>query len=52
VASFTGLLMPLLSSSNRSLAAVLTLIFLLLPVALFLLLDLSLMRSFRKKGMA
>jgi putative spermidine/putrescine transport system permease protein len=52
VASFTGLLMPLLSSSNRSLAAVLTLIFLLLPVGLFFLLDLSVMRSFRKKGMA
>jgi putative spermidine/putrescine transport system permease protein len=52
VPSFTGFLMPLLSSSNRSLAAILTLIFLLLPILLFFLLDLSLMRSYRKKGMA
>jgi putative spermidine/putrescine transport system permease protein len=52
VPSFTGFLMPLLTSSNRSLAAVLTLIFLLLPILLFFLLDLSLMRSYRKKGMA
>lgn len=51
VASFTGLLMPLLSSSNRSLAAVLTLIFLLLPIVLFVIMDLSLMRMYRKKGM-
>jgi putative spermidine/putrescine transport system permease protein len=51
VPSFTGFLMPLLSSSNRSLAAVLTLIFLLLPILLFFALDLSLMRTYRKKGM-
>lgn len=52
VPSFTGTLFPLLSSSNRSLAAILTLIFLFLPVLLFLVLDVSLMRSYRKKGMA
>lgn len=52
VPSFTGFLMPLLSSSNRSLAALLTLIFLLLPILLFFLLDWTLMRSYRKKGMA
>jgi putative spermidine/putrescine transport system permease protein len=52
VPSFTGYLMPLLASSNRSLAAILTLIFLLLPILLFFVLDVSLMRSYRKKGMA
>jgi len=51
VPSFTGFLMPLLSSSNRSLAALLTLIFLLLPILLFFILDWTLMRSYRKKGM-
>ena len=51
VPSFTGFLMPLLSSSNRSLAAILTLIFLLLPILLFFVIDGSLMRSYRKKGM-
>lgn len=51
VASFTGTLFPLLSSSNRSLAAVLTLIFLFLPVLLFIAVDTTLMRIYRKKGM-
>ncbi len=51
VPSFTGFLMPLLSSSNRSLAALLTLIFLVLPILLFFILDWSLMRNYRKKGM-
>ena len=51
VPSFTGTLFPLLSSSNRSLASILTLIFLFLPVLLFLLLDTSLVRVYRKKGM-
>lgn len=52
VPSFTGFLMPLLSSSNRSLAALLTLIFLVLPILLFFILDWTLMRTYRKKGMA
>lgn len=51
VASFTGTLFPLLSSSNRSLAAILTLIFLFLPIVLFLAMDTTLMRHYRKKGM-
>jgi putative spermidine/putrescine transport system permease protein len=51
VPSFTGTLFPLLSSSNRSLAAVLTLIFLLLPVILFVILDTFLARFYRRKGM-
>ncbi len=52
VPSFTGTLFPLLSSSNRSLAAILTLIFLFLPIFLFLVMDLTLVRFYRKKGMA
>jgi putative spermidine/putrescine transport system permease protein len=51
VASFTGTLFPLLNSSNRSLAAILTLIFLCLPIMLFLLIDTILVRAYRKKGM-
>lgn len=51
VASFTGTLFPLLSSSNRSLAAILTLIFLFLPIVLFLVMDTTLLRIYRKKGM-
>jgi putative spermidine/putrescine transport system permease protein len=51
VASFTGTLFPLLTSSNRSLAAVLTLIFLLLPIFMFLIVDTVLTRIYRRKGM-
>jgi putative spermidine/putrescine transport system permease protein len=51
VASFTGTLFPLLNSSNRSLAAILTLIFLCLPIVLFLVIDTILVRAYRKKGM-
>jgi len=51
VPSFTGRLIPLLSSSDRSLASILTLIFLFLPIALFVILDTTLVRVYRKKGM-
>jgi len=51
VASFTGTLFPLLSSSNRSLAAILTLIFLILPIALFLVVDSILAWAYRRKGL-
>lgn len=51
VVSFTGTLFPLLSSSNRSLAAILTLIFLFLPIVLFLIMDIALVRLYRKRGM-
>ena len=50
--SSEGTLFPLLTSSNRSLAAALTLIFLFIPVLLFVLIDATLMRAYRKKGMA
>jgi putative spermidine/putrescine transport system permease protein len=51
VASFTGTLFPLLTSSNRSLAAILTLIFLFLPILLFLAMDIAVVRLYRKRGM-
>ena len=51
VPSFTGYLFPLLNSSNRSLASILTLIFLFLPIVLFLVLDKTLVWVYRKKGM-
>ncbi len=51
VPSFTGQLVPLLSSSDRSLASVLTLIFLVLPIVLFFVLDTTLARTYRKRGM-
>jgi len=51
VPSFTGTLFPLLNSSNRSLAAILTLVFLFLPIVLFLIIDTALVRAYRKKGM-
>ena len=51
VPSFTGTLFPLLNSSNRALASILTLIFLTLPILLFMLVDLSLNRIYRKKGL-
>ncbi|WP_022667769.1 ABC transporter permease [Desulfospira joergensenii] len=50
VPSFTGTLFPLLNSSNRSLASILSLIFLFLPVLLFVMMDTALMRVYRKKG--
>lgn len=48
VDSFTGTLFPLLASSNRSLSAILTLIFLLLPIVLFVIVDITLLRLYRK----
>ncbi|MCF8107166.1 MAG: ABC transporter permease subunit [Desulfohalobiaceae bacterium] len=50
VPSFSGYLFPLLGSSNKSLASILTLIFLFLPIVLFLVLDTTLIRIYRKKG--
>ena len=51
VPSFTGYLFPFLNSSDRSVASVLTLIFLLIPIVLFFIIDLTVNRIYRKKGM-
>jgi putative spermidine/putrescine transport system permease protein len=52
VPSYTGYLFPFLTSSDRSLASMLTLLFLLIPMLLFVLVDILVMNSYRKKGMA
>jgi putative spermidine/putrescine transport system permease protein len=51
VPSFTGTLFPLLNASNRALASILTLVFLLLPILLFVLVDCSLNLVYRRKGL-
>ncbi|MGE4440637.1 MAG: ABC transporter permease [Desulfomicrobium sp.] len=51
VASFTGYLFPLITSSNRGLGALITLIFLAVPIVLFIVLELGLHRYHRKRWM-
>lgn len=51
VASFTGYLFPLITSSNRGLGALVTLVFLAVPIALFIVLELGLYRYYRKRRM-
>lgn len=51
VHSYTGYLFPFLTSSNRAAASVLTLLFLIPPVVLFLFVDATVVRIYRKKGM-
>lgn len=51
VLSFSGTLFPLLESSNRSLAAIYTLIFLFIPVLLFIILHIILTAVYEKKGL-
>lgn len=51
VPSFTGYLFPFLTSSDRGVASLLTLLFLVVPVLLFVLTDLLVGGVYRKKGM-
>lgn len=51
VDSFTGYLFPYLTSSDRSTGALMTLIFLAVPVTLFVILELGVARMYRKRGM-
>lgn len=51
VASFTGYLFPLITSSNRGLGALITLVFLAVPIVLFITLELGLYRYHRKRWM-
>lgn len=51
VASFTGYLFPLITSSNRGLGALVTLVFLAVPILLFIVLELWLHRYHRKRWM-
>ncbi|MEF2146297.1 MAG: ABC transporter permease subunit [Desulfovibrionaceae bacterium] len=52
VASFTGYLFPFMASSDRSVASALTLLFLLVPLALFVLVDLLVTARYRSRGLA
>lgn len=51
VPSFTGYLFPVITSSNRGLGALVTLVFLIVPVALFVLLEAGLGAYHRRRGM-
>ena len=51
VASFTGNLFPLITSSNRGLGALITMVFLAVPIVLFIALELGLYRYHRKRWM-
>ena len=51
VSGFSGYLFPFLTSSDRPVAAVLTLIFLALPLMLFALVELTVSRWYRRRGM-
>lgn len=52
VPSFTGYLFPVLQSGDRSLAAMLTLLFMCVPVLLFVLVELLLLAYYRQRDMA
>jgi len=51
VPSYTGYLFPFLGDADRSVASALTLLFLLVPVSLFLLVELLVTRAYRRRGM-
>jgi putative spermidine/putrescine transport system permease protein len=51
VPSYTGFLFPFLRSSDRPVAAMLTLVFLVAPILLFALIDATINRLYRKKAM-
>ena len=50
VPSFTGFLFPVLSSSDRSLGSALTLVFVAVPLVLFMLIEWIVGRSYRRMG--
>jgi ABC-type spermidine/putrescine transport system permease subunit II len=51
VPSFTGYLFPYLTGTDRSVGSVLTILFLLVPMALFFLLEASVSYVYRRRGM-
>lgn len=51
VPSYSGYIFPLLNSSDKSVASLLTLLFLLIPILLFFLIDRLIYNSYRKRGM-
>ncbi|MDP3478652.1 MAG: ABC transporter permease subunit [Desulfoprunum sp.] len=51
VPSYSGYIFPLLNSSDKSVASLLTLVFLVLPITFFFLIDRLIYRAYRKRGM-
>lgn len=51
VPSYSGYLFPFLTSSDRPVAALLSILFLLLPITLFLILEVTVSRWYRSRGM-
>ena len=51
VPSYTGYLFPHLSDANRSVASLLTMLFLAVPVLLFVVVEVSVTRAYRRRGM-
>ncbi len=51
VRSFSGYIFPLLNSSDMSVASLLTLVFLILPITFFFMIDRLIYKSYRKRGM-
>lgn len=50
VPSYSGYIFPLLNSSDKSVASLLTLVFLTLPIVLFVVIDRLVYRAYRKRG--
>ncbi len=51
VDSYAGYLFPLLNSSDRASASILTLIFLAVPILLFFLMEITVARAYRRRGL-
>lgn len=52
VSSYTGYLFPFLFSTDRQIAALLSLIFLIIPIFLFFILDTTVLKYYRNRGMS
>lgn len=52
VPSYSGYLFPFLTSSDRSVASMLTLVFLVVPIILFILIETTIARVYRRRGLA
>jgi putative spermidine/putrescine transport system permease protein len=51
VPSYSGYIFPLLNSSDKSVASLLTLVFIIVPILLFLIIDRLIYVNYRKRGM-
>lgn len=51
VSSYSGYIFPLLNSSDKSVASLLTLLFIMIPIMLFFTIDRLIYKTYRKRGM-